>query len=88
LLFILSLNIEDVALTSTHSAMARAWLEKSIVDGCSSWDKVLLKLLDLVLTSAVTGRAGNVEGSREPRQFTGAMLSLSYRLVFKTDHRV
>jgi hypothetical protein len=43
--------------------MARAWLEKSITDGCSSWDKVLLKLLGLVLMSAVAGRAGDVSRS-------------------------
>jgi hypothetical protein len=43
--------------------MARTWLEKSIADGCSSWDKVLLKLLGLVLMSAVAGRAGDVSRS-------------------------
>ena len=40
--------------------MARLWLEKSLADGCSSWDKVLLKLLSVVLMSACAARAGDV----------------------------
>jgi hypothetical protein len=40
--------------------MARSWLEKSLADGCGSWDKVLLKLLCVVLMSACAARAGDV----------------------------
>jgi hypothetical protein len=40
--------------------MARSWLEKSLADGCGSWDKVLLKLLSVVLMSACAARAGDV----------------------------
>jgi len=40
--------------------MARSWLEKSLADGCGSWDKVLLKLLSIVLMSACAAQAGDI----------------------------
>lgn len=49
--------------------MARTWLEKSLADGCGSWDKVLLKLLSVVLMSAFASRSGDVlqtAGYKEP----------------------
>ncbi|CZS92478.1 uncharacterized protein RAG0_03060 [Rhynchosporium agropyri] len=46
-----------------EKTMTRLWLEKSIANGCSSWYKVLLTLLGLVLMSAVAGRAGGVSRS-------------------------
>ncbi|KAH9223686.1 hypothetical protein DL95DRAFT_453629 [Leptodontidium sp. 2 PMI_412] len=43
--------------------LAHAWLGKAILQGCISWDKVLLKLLNVVLLSALAARSGDVARS-------------------------
>lgn len=40
-------------------AMARSRLEKSLADGCGSWDRVILKLLSVVMMSALASRSGD-----------------------------
>lgn len=43
--------------------LAHAWLDKALQQGCISWDKVLLKLLNVVLLSALAARSGDVARS-------------------------
>lgn len=40
--------------------MGNCWIEKSLADGCISWDRVLLKLLSVVLMSALAARCGDI----------------------------
>ena len=48
--------------------MAQNWLECSLADGCLSWDRVLLKLLSIILQSALTARSGDIARSK---RYTG-----------------
>ena len=43
--------------------LSQAWLEKAISEGCVSWDKVLLKLLNVVIMSTLSARAGDIARS-------------------------
>lgn len=40
--------------------MANAWIEKGLSDGCISWDRMLLKLLSIILMAALSARCGDV----------------------------
>jgi hypothetical protein len=40
--------------------MARIWIHESISNGCISWDRVLLKLLSVILMSALAARCGDI----------------------------
>lgn len=44
--------------------LAYNWLEAALADGCLSWDRVLLKLLSVILQSALAARAGDIARSK------------------------
>lgn len=43
--------------------MAHAFLESSLTDGCLMWDRVMLKLLGVVLQSSCASRSGDIARS-------------------------
>jgi hypothetical protein len=43
--------------------LAENWLEKNIAEGCLSWDRVLYKLLGIILQSALAARCGDIARS-------------------------
>lgn len=43
--------------------LANTWIEKSLVDGCLSWDTVLLKLLSVLLMAGLAARCGDITRS-------------------------
>ena len=44
--------------------LAYCWVERALADGCLSWDRVLLKLLSILLQSACAARSGDVGRSK------------------------
>lgn len=44
--------------------MARAWVERALIEGCPSWDRVLLRLLGVVLQAACCARSGDIARSQ------------------------
>ena len=43
--------------------MAIRWLQTGILEGCMSWDRMLLKLLSIILGVALAARCGDVARS-------------------------
>jgi len=43
--------------------LSQVWLETAISQGCISWDKVLLKLLNVVMLSTLAARCGDIARS-------------------------
>jgi len=44
---------------------ATTWLETNVAEGCLSWDRALLKLLAIVLQSALAARSGDVARTQD-----------------------